>query len=360
MTTWLSELSCPSCKAAWNLKLENRRRELSTKTVADIPELLASWIDSMPPALVPVLSTDYFKFRCAKGHHSTRRPESYMDGGCSYCLAAETRKANVEAAKADPESSRLSPEISTQWHPTRNGVWRLPEVSPDSRRPAWWRDPVCGHEWQATPRERDKYKRLRCPECETVLDSLAFLYPELAAQWAPENSLSPWHVRPNTSMLVEQPLWMCPNNPEHRWRASPASRATGTSCPDCREYGKSAVELAHSIEARRVFGNAASGHRVCSEKFSRRGAWTVDILVKLDSGVQLAIEYDGAYWHADKAALDTEKSLDLLAAGLNVVRLREAPLAPLAIDNASYQEVTVYSDAPDPAGVIARVCSLVH
>ena len=143
------------------------RQERSTKTVADVPELVALWIDSTPPQMVPLLDDDYYKFRCVNGHQSTRRPESYLDGGCRYCIAAETRKSNSTAAEKDSGASRLSSEISTQWHPTRNGNWKLAKPPLQSRRLAWWRDPRCGHEWQATPRERDKYQRLRCPECET-------------------------------------------------------------------------------------------------------------------------------------------------------------------------------------------------
>lgn len=91
------------------------------------------------------------------------------------------------------ETTSRSPDIPgrftiSQWHPTRNGSVKLAQVSPQSRRLTWWRNPRCGHEWQATPRERDKYQRLRCPECEMVLDSLGYLYPELATEWAPENS----------------------------------------------------------------------------------------------------------------------------------------------------------------------------
>ncbi|MFV8403022.1 MULTISPECIES: zinc-ribbon domain-containing protein [Dermabacter] len=31
--------------------------------------------------------------------------------------------------------------------PTKNGNLRLADVSPESRRMVWWRDPVCGHEF---------------------------------------------------------------------------------------------------------------------------------------------------------------------------------------------------------------------
>jgi len=360
MTSWLSSRSCPTCRAAEQESRYRLSQERSRMTVADVPELVARWTDVTPPEMVPLLDSGYYVFLCGNGHRSTRRPESYLDGGCSYCIAAETRKANAAAAeKDDPGASRLSPEISLQWHPTRNGNLKLPPISPNSRRVTWWRDPRCGHEWQATPRERDKYQRLRCPECEMVLDSLGYLYPELAAEWAPGNSTTPWHVRPTASTWAVQPTWICPRNPEHRWQASPASRVRGSTCPECQEVGKSKVELAHMNRAQTVFGNASSGRRVSSEHFIRRGAWTVDILVDRDAGQRLAIEYDGAFWHADKAELDREKSLDLLAAGFTVVRLRESPSDSLAIDHSCYFEVVVYSHAPDAEGVIDRVKDLI-
>jgi len=351
-------LACPTCQAKWKRDYERKRKELSTKTVADIPHLMAIWADPTPPDQVPVLDSGYYKFRCANGHQSTRRPYSQMGAECQYCKNAATRKANAEAATADPTSARLSPEISSQWHPTRNGKTELAKVPPNSRTLRWWRDPVCGHEWEATPRERDKYLRLRCPFCKSILDSLAFHYPEIAAQWAPENPLSPWHVRP-TGKLDFDPIWVCPNDPAHRWTASTHSRVNGSTCPDCRETGKSRVEIEHLAAARKLFGSAASGNRMTSPAFGRRGGWTVDILVTLVSGHQIAIEYDGAYWHADKAGIDSDKSADLLAAGLTVVRLREAPLPALGIDHPRYHEVTVYSDAPDAPGVMSIVKGLV-
>ncbi|WP_442306160.1 hypothetical protein [Streptomyces sp. 2RAF24] len=39
----------------------------------------------------------------------------------------------------------------------------------------------------------------------------------------------------------------------------------------------------------------------------------------------LAIEYDGAYWHADRHEVDVEKSQDLLAAGYIVAACVNTP-----------------------------------
>ena len=139
------------------------------------------------------------------------------------------------------------------------------------------------------------------------------------------------------------------------WTASLASRSSGTGCPDCREHGKSRVELDHFAAVQRAFERARSGQAVRHEAFRRRPAWLVDITTELPGGQKLAIEYDGAYWHADKGAIDLEKSLDLLTAGYLVVRLREHPLPPLPLTDNRYVEFAVYSSAPDPEATIGRV-----
>jgi len=83
------------------------------------------------------------------------------------------------------------------------------------------------------------------------------------------------------------------------------------------------VELDHHAAAERIFGRAATGQAVAHEAFARRARWVVDITTVSAAGAPVAIEYDGSYWHADKSDIDNEKSLDLLAAGYAVVRLRD-------------------------------------
>lgn len=355
--------SCPECESirqeAWNEKLAS----YAGKTIADVPELLAAWDEEVPPEMVPVDRNGWgsgYRFRCPSGHHNTRHPLSYLFGGCSACKANETRRANAKAADADPSSSRLTPEISSQWPPTKNSKLRLADISPESRRMIWWHDPVCGHEFQATPRERDKYDRWRCPICNTVLDSLAYHYPEIAEEWSPRNSLSPWEIRPNTANLQEPPLWLCKNDPNHVWRAMPSARVNGSQCPECRETGKSQIELDYHAAALAHWGNAKSGSRIHSKKFKTHSSWTVDILVSLPSDKRLIIEYDGSYWHQDKADIDLEKSRDLLAEGFILVRLREAPLSSLKISHPNYHEITIYATTQDPDSDVKRIADLIR
>ncbi|WP_459793246.1 hypothetical protein [Arthrobacter sp. AD-310] len=82
----------------------------------------------------------------------------------------------------------------------------------------------------------------------------------------------------------------------------------------------------------------------------------MDILAE-DDGTKIAIEYDGAYWHRPEAKILTDryKSLDLLAAGYLVVRLREDDLPSLNVIDPRYMEMRVYSVAPQAEKIIAEV-----
>lgn len=123
----------------------------------------------------------------------------------------------------------------------------------------------------------------------------------------------------------------------------------------CREHGKSWVELEHYEATKSYFATVSSGEPIQSEKFSSRKTWYPDITVKLDSGQKLFIEYDGAFWHADKTETDIRKTNDLIAAGGLVVRLREDPLSLLPMINSSLLQLRVYSGAQAPGTVIATV-----
>ena len=352
---------CPECREIAAKKREVERAAYEGLTIADVPELLEAWEEDIPPETIPVdvfTGDSGYRFRCHKGHRNTRQPLSWLFGGCSACKAAETRKRHADEATANPAATRLTPEIASQWHPTKNGTLKLATISPGSTRIVWWRDPVCGHEFQATPLSRDKYQRHRCPACQTILDSLAYHYPDIADEWSPENSVSPWQVRPTTSQLAELPLWVCRRDPEHTWRATPAARVNGSQCPECQIVGKSMIELRYVEAARQKWGEAQSGPRIHSPTFTHHSSWSVDIRVTLPNKRSLVIEYDGSYWHKHKADLDREKSTDLLKDGHIVVRLREAPLPFLEIDDPNYHELRVYSGAQDPGRDIQAIAEL--
>lgn len=343
-----AKAECPFCKEVEAALRAAEREQLKTTMVGDVPSLLAAWADEVDPWTVPVAGGwELRAFRCPAGHNPRLTPERYLAAGCPSCRGNATRHEHESTV-------RLEPELVAQWHPTANTV-AIEQVSDGSRRMIWWRDAVCGHEWRASPGERLRRPRWRCPECRTRLGSLAWFYPELAAQWAPDNPVSAWHVLP-TGQTPFVPRWICTETSTHTWDAPLSSRVAGANCPECRISGKSAIELAYRDAAADVFGAATSGRIIRDAHFLRRLTWTVDIGLEVD-GVGVAIEYDGAYWHADKLGLDTDKSRDLLAAGFLVVRLREHPLPPLDIADPRYTEFVVHSTAPQPHSVMHEIAN---
>ncbi|WP_216698853.1 zinc-ribbon domain-containing protein, partial [Arthrobacter sp. H20] len=317
---------CPECTSRDSEDWGAERDRLKVTPVSDVPELLAAWNDEADPGTVMVLSHRTRKFQCQNGHKPKVTPTAYFQSGCQFCRRTEqpeTQRATLAEAQ---------PEVAGQWHPTLNGRWTPEKLGPDSKRTAHWLTDCCGHEWAEPVRNRNKYQRQRCPQCRTILDSLGYVDPGLAAEWDLENPTTPWHVRPHgqTSFL---PRWICSVDSAHRWEASLTSRSGGSDCPECKQAGKSRVELQHLDAAKEVFAIVKSGAFVRSDAFETRKRWSVDILVEHD-GHTIAVEYDGAYWHSPEAKVevDRRKSLDLLAAGYRVVRLREDDLPSSVLD----------------------------
>lgn len=339
---------CPTCRDEAREHRKAEHAALALLTVAQVPELAQAWADDEDPATVSAADMWLYRFRCPQGHHPRMAPRTYLHNGCQFCRGAHRQGTRPTLAEAQPE-------VASQWHPTRNGDLTASDVGPFSRRQVWWLADCCGHEWRQRVVERDKYHRWRCPACRSLLDSLAWHRPELAAEWSADNPVDAWHVRPSAATPF-LPLWVCATDPAHVWQASVASRSSGSGCPECRVAGKSAVELAHFQAARELFGSARSGLRLHDDTFTGTGSWAVDIAVEVDGGL-LIIEYDGAYWHSGPGDedLDARKTRDLLRAGYLVVRLREDGLAPLPIEDRGYHEIRVYSAAPRPGEVMAQV-----
>jgi hypothetical protein len=166
--------SCPACSVGRSAEWDQEYERLKTTPVADVPELLAAWADDADPRTVMVAGWGQYRFRCPEGHHPRLAPQRFHEAGCPTCRAAATR--------AQPKwLADVLPEIAAQWHPTRNGRYTPQNVRWESQRTVWWRADCCGHEWQETVRARDKYERLRCPRCRTILGSVAWCDPGLVS-----------------------------------------------------------------------------------------------------------------------------------------------------------------------------------
>lgn len=343
--------NCPTCIERRMSEYRKETDSYADKSVADVPEILAYWADERDPATVAANSRQQFVFTCENGHKARRAPRLR---GCPICRGQATKRKNIELATTDNAPPRMGAELAEQFHPNRNGKILMAALSPDSGRMVWWRDPNCGFEWQDTPGARDKRERLRCPRCESILDSLAYHYPDIADEWSPSNPQTAWQVRPTGQTRGYTPEWVCKSG--HRWQATTVSRTNGSLCPECSVAGKSKIELAYLEALSAIFPSVHSGLLIRSQKFTHARAWRPDIVIEADDGSRsVVVEYDGSYWHAEKSEIDTKKSLDLIAADYNVVRLREHPLGSLPVSSDHYLELVAYGLTDDISRIVATI-----
>ena len=56
----------------------------------------------------------------------------------------------------------VNPDLSAEWHPTRNGSVKPKDILPYSNKKVWWKCKK-DHEWQAAPYNRSRGRG--CAEC---------------------------------------------------------------------------------------------------------------------------------------------------------------------------------------------------
>lgn len=123
--------------------------------------------------------------------------------------------------------AKLNPLVSKEWHPTKNHPLTPLDVTPGSNKKVWWK---CSknndHEWKAGIINR--VKGSGCPKC----NSLVTINPIVSKEWHPtkNNELTPFDVTPGSGKKV---WWKCPVDDNHEWEATIHSRHNGIGCPIC-------------------------------------------------------------------------------------------------------------------------------
>lgn len=129
------------------------------------------------------------------------------------------------------------PEISKEWHPTRNGTLTPYGIVAGSGKKVWWK---CSngddHEWQTSVVHRTQGKT-GCPVCINKLvvpsNCLVITHPEIAQQWHPNKNgnLTPYDVIAGSNKNV---WWICDKDDDHEWQVSVEKRTSKNSgCPIC-------------------------------------------------------------------------------------------------------------------------------
>lgn len=271
--------------------------------------------NSILPTEISAGSEKKISFLCTKGHQWVRslRQQAETASGCSYC-------AGRKAVTGENDLATTHPEIASQWHPELNADLTPTMVTAGMDKKVWWKAD-CGHEWDSYLHARTKQKQ-GCPYCSGTrvlagYNDLATLKPELAAQWHPELNLG------KTASMVtyassQKVWWKCDKN--HEWQAKITGRSiSNVGCPYCaagKSISRGEKEICDFIMS----------HGFTVEQSNRLilNGMEIDILIE---GTNIAIEYNGLYWHGENQGKDSTyhytKWLKAKEAGLILIQVWE-------------------------------------
>jgi hypothetical protein len=290
------------------------------------PELAKEWHPTKNDDLTPYDVTPGSQVKawwiCKEGHEWKAAISSRSYGtGCPYCSGNKVSQDNCLATK--------NPDLAKEWHPTKNGDLTPYDITPGSGVKAWW---MCdkGHEWEATINSRSGGRG--CPYCSgqkvSQENCLATNYPDLAREWHPtkNGTLTPYDVTVKSPQKI---WWMCEKG--HEWKTRVYNRTRGTGCPYCVVHGTSFPEQAMLYYLRQIFRTAENRYRIEDVE--------VDVFIP---EINLAVEYDGGFYHNEKQGKDEIKNAFLNEKGIKLIRIREKGL-PKINDYGS----SIYEYSPD-------------
>lgn len=212
------------CRICRGKQVQQGFNDLASKR----PDLAALWHPdfngNICPSEVSARSNRHYWFRCTQGHSMLRTPSQMTSSTCGICNGKHVVAGINDLATRHPG-------IAAEWH-WSNGI-DASMISWCSGRRGTWQCGL-GHRWETSVNSRVDAQS-GCPTCAgqravTGVNDLATVRPDLAAEWHPDNDLSPSDVAVASST---KHLWRCRTH-EHVWITSPANRShRDRGCPVC-------------------------------------------------------------------------------------------------------------------------------
>lgn len=287
---------------------------------------------------------------CELGHEWTAYIHSLISlgSGCPYCAGQR-----VLLGVNDLASQR--PDLLVRWSP--DNTTDPSTVMTRSSRSFLW---ICseGHTYSSSVDEQSRGRGCGVCAGQQVLagvNDLASLHPEIAATWSSKNPIGPDQVTAGSGRPFE---WVCKRG--HRWRAAPRTRVRlgpEGGCRRCNSQNQSRVEL-------RLWSALSALLPHLQVDVSAPVRWAKRPHAQLDAALvdsRVAFEYDGSFWHRDRIEKDREKTVALLAAGWNVIRIREQPLELLELSDPDFAEIAWSDGSSDESlrRLAANLCRLI-
>ena len=282
------------------------------------PGLADEWDDDNPITATEVSAGSHKKFSWVGkecGHVWIASPDNRVRGGtgCPYC-------AGKKILPGFNDLKTLHPGIAEQWDYDKNTV-SPDEVSPGSHKKFWW---VCSsqehHSWEATPKNRT-LRNSGCPYCsnhktDTGTNDITVLFPHLMEEWDFDSNVG---VNPETLSKSSHynAHWVCEDG--HKWTAHVSDRTIGKGCRICaNKVSKGETELADYVKSILPGIPVLIGNRKIISPYE------LDIYIP---SLNVAIEFNGVYWHSEKMGKDKnyhhEKWLRCRESGVQLITVWE-------------------------------------
>ncbi len=295
--------ACPYCASQKVLKGYNDIQTVN-------PILAKEWNyeknGDLKPEHFMINSHNKVWWKCSKGHEWQVTIANRTNGcGCPYCSGRKVLKNYNDL-------QTVNPALAKEWNYEKNGDLKTEQFTANSNKKVWWKCDK-GHEWQASINNRNKNRG--CPYCvnkKTLkgYNDLQTGNPKLAIEWNHEQNgdLKPEHFTAGSSKKV---WWKCDKG--HEWQATIAHRNYGCGCPICMSERHTSFP-----EYALVFYLKKYGLEVI-HSYKQKG-YELDVYIPSKN---IAIEYDGSFWHKNKIRKDLDKNLKCKKDGIQLYRIRE-------------------------------------
>ena len=275
-----------------------------------------------------------YKWQCARGHEWVAQAGPIILRG-TWCLKCGLQKYTIEDLRkcaVKKGGNCLSPiykgvKARYRWRCANGHEW-MATAAPIINRGVWC--PGCAHKTSGDKLRRSSVQRR---------GSFTSHYPEIVSEWDSErNAIAPDKVPPKSSLKA---WWKCHRG--HQWQATIASRTQMRSgCPKCTSQ-TSRFELCLFAELKSLYGEVNWRSKLMGLE--------CDVYIQ---PVNLGIEIDGGYWHADTLRRDRAKTDGFALAGIGLLRVRDTRLPEI------HGHVILFNNREQPLSVARRVVAWIY
>lgn len=263
---------CPYCESEKNL-LVNERPDLAKQYSSK---------NKIPLNVVKLKSNEKFIWNCDNGHEWESSPSSRSrskKSECSICI----KESNYLYKKI--------PELK-KYYSNENTI-KFEELTIGSELMLKWN---CenNHSWEQTPYKMSRLTSF-CVLCKKEENSLVNKAPHLEEEYDPNNDVLFSDLTIGSKKKVK---WICRNNSSHTWLASVKDRYSGTGCPKCDSIGVSKSETEVFEYVKTLLPKEINIERNDRTLLNSK---ELDIYIP---DKNIAIEFNGIYWHSEKNKKD--------------------------------------------------------